>query len=516
MADPRHLDWLLEGVEAWNARRREDDFTPDLSGADIRRAFTERGALTGDLTIPLVDINLNRADLSGANLFGADLRRGFLEHANLTRAQLNGADMEAATLYHAELEGAFLVEVNLRSVLFFGASLKRAHLAGADLSGAQLQQIHLEGANLKGAKLEGTSLRDARLTNADVRTRVWRQGASRRGVLVTDLSATRWLTQAQLETMQGDRGTILPARLTHPEHWPRAAEIAEDSEAAEGAGPPTADGDGDPSPAGPPPPVPEPGRASGQPAVRLEGGRLNLTTTPPPARADLSVLYDDLREDIQALAGSGSFSNISAVFDTAFGRFVAICAVPFAALDQVRFGVQASAVRLHLEGHREEIAAIAPEKAGALEAALLAAGLLCERLPGWQAFLAETAPEAPAAAAGGEAIGAALAEAAEALAEDPGIDPGIPETLREHVATATARAYLAGAAMLGDVARAILGGLRDVLLDTAREGRKIAVKGLATTLVTGAGSSLAKLAGLMPAEFEWVLPWLKYVPAVLG
>ncbi|MBL3561817.1 hypothetical protein [Rhodovulum sulfidophilum] len=36
----------------------------------------------------------------------------------------------------------------------------------------------------------------------------------------TNLSQTRALTQAQLDTMEGDTGTILPDGLHHPAHWP--------------------------------------------------------------------------------------------------------------------------------------------------------------------------------------------------------------------------------------------------------------------------------------------------------
>ena len=35
MADQNHIDWLREGVPAWNARRRARDFQPDLSEADL-------------------------------------------------------------------------------------------------------------------------------------------------------------------------------------------------------------------------------------------------------------------------------------------------------------------------------------------------------------------------------------------------------------------------------------------------------------------------------------------------
>ena len=64
-----------------------------------------------------------RANLSGANLSWANLRR-----ADLSEADLSGANLRRADLYEANLSGA-----NLR-----GANLSCANLSEADLSGADL------------------------------------------------------------------------------------------------------------------------------------------------------------------------------------------------------------------------------------------------------------------------------------------------------------------------------------------------------------------------------------------
>ena len=65
-----------------------------------------------------------RADLSRANLYGADLSR-----ANLSGANLYGADLSRANLYGADLSGADLS----------GANLSEANLYGADLYGAKIE-----------------------------------------------------------------------------------------------------------------------------------------------------------------------------------------------------------------------------------------------------------------------------------------------------------------------------------------------------------------------------------------
>ena len=81
---------------------------------------------------------LPKADLHGANLYGADLTR-----ANLSGADLIGADLTRATLSGADLIGADLTRANL-----YGANLSEA-----DLSDATLSEANLSGANLSGADL---------------------------------------------------------------------------------------------------------------------------------------------------------------------------------------------------------------------------------------------------------------------------------------------------------------------------------------------------------------------------
>jgi hypothetical protein len=88
-----------------------------------------------------------RADLSGANLSGANLSRANLSGANLSRADLSGANLSGANLFGANLSGA-----NLSGADLFGANLSGANLSGADLSGADLSGANLSRADLSGAK----------------------------------------------------------------------------------------------------------------------------------------------------------------------------------------------------------------------------------------------------------------------------------------------------------------------------------------------------------------------------
>jgi hypothetical protein len=109
MANPDHIARLKQGVEAWNAWRREGaDLIPDLSGITLA--------------------TLNGMDLSEVNLFMADLSRATLIGANLEGAYLPGADLRGATLSGADLRGA-----DLRMAILFKTNLSEASLRGASL-----------------------------------------------------------------------------------------------------------------------------------------------------------------------------------------------------------------------------------------------------------------------------------------------------------------------------------------------------------------------------------------------
>lgn len=191
MADDRHLEWLDQGVDAWNRRRRETPFTPDFSGADLVRR-------------PLLRYNLS----------GANLRRADLHSANLQHADLEGADLTEANLYRSDMRGARLERAN-----FHRATLKRAKLDRCLMGGARLY-----GADLTLARLDETDLRGADL-------RAWlppKPGEPRNkfdaffGKGATPIVT---ITTAQLLSAAGDAMTRLPDGVARPPHW--AAEASD-------------------------------------------------------------------------------------------------------------------------------------------------------------------------------------------------------------------------------------------------------------------------------------------------
>jgi uncharacterized protein YjbI with pentapeptide repeats len=90
-----------------------------------------------------------KADLSGANLEGAEL-----VGVNLRFAEFHDANLKASDLLLADLRDACLMRTNLEEACLVGANLEGADLEGADLETAMgLVPRQLAGANLRAASL---------------------------------------------------------------------------------------------------------------------------------------------------------------------------------------------------------------------------------------------------------------------------------------------------------------------------------------------------------------------------
>lgn len=151
---------IREWIFLWNLDRR------DLSGADL-----SKGRFSGWRMV--------RANLSGANLEGASFHRGLLFRANFSGANLAGANFSRATLIQADFSNADLTKAS-----FDGAEMFKANFAGAkahkaefrhtDLPFANFAGADFSGADFKGANLYGVDLAPANLADADL------SGAQRR------------------------------------------------------------------------------------------------------------------------------------------------------------------------------------------------------------------------------------------------------------------------------------------------------------------------------------------------
>ncbi len=120
MANPKHIAWLLEGVESWNRRREKEYFYPDFEQTNLREEFDRVGKLgpNGSVQLDRVNLlfaNLVRADFNAANLRDADISFAKLTQANLSYTDLTGANLSHSCLTDTNLEGAILTDADLYS-----------------------------------------------------------------------------------------------------------------------------------------------------------------------------------------------------------------------------------------------------------------------------------------------------------------------------------------------------------------------------------------------------------------
>jgi uncharacterized protein YjbI with pentapeptide repeats len=144
MVNQSHLKKLEEGVEAWNAWRKENqEVKPDLR-----------------------DAILKNHDLRKANLSNCDLRGARLSNADLGHAYLAGADLRGAELYNTHLYDANLSNAKVCNANLYRADLSHANLMGANLRNADLRlaslvvETNVQGATFTDCKVHGTSVWD--------------------------------------------------------------------------------------------------------------------------------------------------------------------------------------------------------------------------------------------------------------------------------------------------------------------------------------------------------------------
>ena len=230
MANPQHVEWLLEGVESWNKRFLEGNFTPDFEGANIYWEFREVGKLDHDGMIPLAGVifgdpyspltygnvphsfydefvepvketsayqnwirsvsrmqfstetpsdgdfgykranlngaNLNMANLAGANLNSVDLAGAKLAYANLARTDLEYTDLSNANLCGSRIVSASLDGTNLTGAYLHSACLTDSVLRSATLDGADFRSASLVGANFDDATVINTNFKGTDLKGA--------------------------------------------------------------------------------------------------------------------------------------------------------------------------------------------------------------------------------------------------------------------------------------------------------------------------------------------------------------
>lgn len=149
MANPAHLELLREGVEHWNAWRKQNpQIKPDLRLANLMGGMYNKIDLSG--------ASLNKAQLQGvmfqdAHLEGADLDLANLEGAHLNEAHLEGASLREANLGGADLRGIFFDKTtNLEGIVLVSKEYGAVRLVDADWNSVNLGTIDWDNVQIIG------------------------------------------------------------------------------------------------------------------------------------------------------------------------------------------------------------------------------------------------------------------------------------------------------------------------------------------------------------------------------
>ena len=139
----------------------------DLDGANLANSnlsqshFSEGYLLSGEihtkhhLNDQLWASSFRGADLTDANLAGANLMGCDFENANLTRACLDGADLRRANLRNANLKFASLVGARLSDACLDGADAQAANFHGANFQACRIPEDDDTSSYFSGPKFVG-------------------------------------------------------------------------------------------------------------------------------------------------------------------------------------------------------------------------------------------------------------------------------------------------------------------------------------------------------------------------
>ncbi|MGD9368072.1 MAG: pentapeptide repeat-containing protein [Desulfobacteraceae bacterium] len=171
MANHKHVEMLAKGVTVWNRWRAQDlEIKPNLSGTNLFQADLSLANLrqTDLRKTDLRESKLNQTDLFKADLRNANLRGASAISSDLRNANLTGAHMITADLSLANLQGADMRGVRLDRSDMHEANLQETNLSAANLYKTHLLSANLMSANLRGCNLEGSVLMIANLDKADL------------------------------------------------------------------------------------------------------------------------------------------------------------------------------------------------------------------------------------------------------------------------------------------------------------------------------------------------------------
>ena len=152
MADPKLLELLAQGRDAWNNPKRH----LETVGGDRRADLTH-----ADLT----NRSLRGFDFAGANLDGANLSFAMLDDANFDHASLCDANLERTSCRRTDFDSALCKRTNFAGMRAFLATFAGTDMRGAILDQAELKFCLFDMARVDDASLQGCDVRYAVLSN---------------------------------------------------------------------------------------------------------------------------------------------------------------------------------------------------------------------------------------------------------------------------------------------------------------------------------------------------------------
>jgi len=186
MANPEHLAILKQGVEKWNEWKDKHRFVATyFTGSPVAKLVFKKDLSEAELrqvSLSVIQTDLDGVDLHGADLGGADFIRADLSDADLSGANLREAELSFSDLSLANIGGAILRDAELSHVDLSSANLNSADLRGADVTGANLSGADLSGADFSEAQAGYTIFADVDLSGAKGLETVRHDGPSTVGI----------------------------------------------------------------------------------------------------------------------------------------------------------------------------------------------------------------------------------------------------------------------------------------------------------------------------------------------
>jgi uncharacterized protein YjbI with pentapeptide repeats len=130
----------------------------DFEKVVLRRIIFQRSQLK---SVRLLDCQIERCDLSGANLEKARFQRVELSGCRLLGAIFMDGRFDDLCLSDCNAEGANFVSSTFKAARFEKCVLKGVTFEGADLTGVVFHECDLSGADLRNAKLKDTDFRSS-------------------------------------------------------------------------------------------------------------------------------------------------------------------------------------------------------------------------------------------------------------------------------------------------------------------------------------------------------------------